>query len=456
MNKHLQGENMHRFKLLCITLIFPVILLFFHFTFQGCNSSTVSIGPGIKTMNPNQFKAILPLLSVLQIIWGGFVCFYGYRLFKVVLGLIGFSFGFTITTVIVGAISNDAGAALAIGFLGGIVGAGVTLAVYFLGVFLLGASIGLTVGMVFVVAAKSNEMFILAIILGIASGLFALFLQKLMIVVSTAFSGAFSVVTGFALFSYGGLNLGLESIEQLSRFNGGELSAVVLIWLAVGAAGMAVQYRLLSNALASGQSMGKVGWDPRKSKSISNTQLKSVIEVVKDQQQQTSVDEVQETAPQRQSAVQTDRPRCSNCGQTLIQGSKFCDNCGQPIRTTCHNCGKELEADSIFCPGCGAAVSEGIASGDSIDTSSTPHTAFPEIDEDKKPTTFKKQAPSQRIILAIECPNCGHGNQKGARFCESCGKGLFEECPQCGTELKAQTPFCSFCGTNIEAYNKSM
>lgn len=474
-------------------------------------------------MNPNQLREILPLISLIQIIWGGFVCFYGYRLFKVVLGFIGFAFGFAITAAIVGAISNDAGAALALGFIGGILGAAVTLAVYFLGVFLIGASIGSTIGLVMVAATKSDEMFILVILLAIAGGVIALFLQKLMIVVSTAFTGAFGIVTGFALFSKGGTSLGFDSIKLLSRFDSGEMSAVVFIWLAVGAVGVAVQYQLLARALASGRSMGKVGWDPRKTKSISDQQLKSVIAAIKEQsashvhsganvsavgpsvrgEQLTcarcghviypgskfcdncgnalvascskcgrqleantrycpecgAATEDQGTSPVEKSAstkIATANRLCPSCGRSVPADGKFCDVCGQPLTILCTECGEKLDADTSFCPRCGKSRSESALPTGSSAADLISSTGPVDSQEIKKPIVYKKGIASHKVVAAEECPHCGHGNQKGARFCESCGKSLYEVCPQCGSELKSKTVYCSFCGTNIELYNSSL
>lgn len=50
------------------------------------------------------------------------------------------------------------------------------------------------------------------------------------------------------------------------------------------------------------------------------------------------------------------------------------------------------------------------------------------------------------------CPNCGHVNPVGAKFCSECGTKLGGDihCPNCGTKLEPGTKFCPECGTKIE------
>lgn len=50
----------------------------------------------------------------------------------------------------------------------------------------------------------------------------------------------------------------------------------------------------------------------------------------------------------------------------------------------------------------------------------------------------------------IPCPRCGNVNPAGAKFCLECGTKLSAPvCPNCGTELPEGTKFCSNCGTKI-------
>jgi hypothetical protein len=48
------------------------------------------------------------------------------------------------------------------------------------------------------------------------------------------------------------------------------------------------------------------------------------------------------------------------------------------------------------------------------------------------------------------CPNCGHKNPEGVKFCQECGTPLAaagpKHCTSCGAELAAGTRFCGECG----------
>jgi hypothetical protein len=48
------------------------------------------------------------------------------------------------------------------------------------------------------------------------------------------------------------------------------------------------------------------------------------------------------------------------------------------------------------------------------------------------------------------CPNCGHQNPEGVKFCQECGTKLVpagpKHCTSCGAELAPGTRFCGECG----------
>ena len=78
----------------------------------------------------------LPAAIVLLI--GGIVaCFFGYRLFRIVLAIFGFIIGALAASSVFGV--SDTGPMLAAALVGGLIGAGVLIAAYFVGVALVGA-----------------------------------------------------------------------------------------------------------------------------------------------------------------------------------------------------------------------------------------------------------------------------------------------------------------------------
>jgi predicted amidophosphoribosyltransferase len=76
---------------------------------------------------------------------------------------------------------------------------------------------------------------------------------------------------------------------------------------------------------------------------------------------------------------------CSKCGNPLIEGAKFCLECGEKV----------VDTNMIICPECGKSVVKGKFC----------------------PECGHKFAPS-------ECPNCGKPVVDGAKFCLECGQKL--------------------------------
>lgn len=59
---------------------------------------------------------------------------------------------------------------------------------------------------------------------------------------------------------------------------------------------------------------------------------------------------------------------CPNCGEEIEDGMKFCRNCGSKLTEEkhetkyCPNCGFEMDANINFCPECGTATNANVAS----------------------------------------------------------------------------------------------
>ena len=49
----------------------------------------------------------------------------------------------------------------------------------------------------------------------------------------------------------------------------------------------------------------------------------------------------------------------------------------------------------------------------------------------------------------MECPNCGHGNTRDAKFCAQCGTGLSIVCGVCSTVADPGAAFCTNCGAAV-------
>jgi hypothetical protein len=127
---------------------------------------------------------------------GLLACFAGYRVFRVVLGIYGFILGALLATSIVGTERTMWTIVASLG--GGIVGALLLIAAYFVGVALIGAGIGAALANVIWAAIGGEPHILVVIALAIAGALAALALQRYVIIVATSFGGAQTVVVGAA------------------------------------------------------------------------------------------------------------------------------------------------------------------------------------------------------------------------------------------------------------------
>ena len=149
---------------------------------------------------------VLSVVIGLSIVVGAVECFFGYRIFKVILGLIGFLIGGGVAGAIGYAVSEQEIVALLAGLVGGAIGAALMVALFFIGVFLVGAFFGGVLGgVLYAVAGNSPEPAVL-LILAIIAGVMAVIFQKFMIILSTGFGGAWNVVTGIAFFTTGAID----------------------------------------------------------------------------------------------------------------------------------------------------------------------------------------------------------------------------------------------------------
>ncbi|MCR4610609.1 MAG: zinc ribbon domain-containing protein [Lachnospiraceae bacterium] len=115
---------------------------------------------------------------------------------------------------------------------------------------------------------------------------------------------------------------------------------------------------------------------------------------------------------------------CSNCGNKVVKGKKFCGKCGNKmpeiIKTEANAQSSGVNAQS---PGVNAQSPKVNAQGPKVNANT----------------------------LALKCPKCGRGLPEGAVFCDQCGTRIPQKtiCPSCGAELSKDAKFCIKCGTKI-------
>lgn len=185
----------------------------------------------------------LPFAALL-IAAGATCCFYGHRLFRIVLMLFGFIIGAMAASSIFG--MSDRTPMLIAAAVGGIIGALILRAAYFIGTALVGAILAVTIVKYALALLHRPEPGVWVIVLAaVAGSVAAVYLQRYIIIVGTAFVGAWTLLVG-ALELMGDRFQASEFVSAdawvfypLDPAPGRKW--VPLVWLAVGLLGTAVQ-----------------------------------------------------------------------------------------------------------------------------------------------------------------------------------------------------------------------
>ena len=191
-------------------------------------------------MLPQSYELPAALVLLLS---GALACFAGYRLFRIVLAIFGFIVGAMLVSSLMG-ISNTAGMAIA-ALVGGLVGAAILLFAYFVGIALVGAGVGALVAHVGWAFVGSGDPPVLAVIgLAVAGALGAMFVQRHVIVVTTAFVGAWTLIVGIlaTVGDHGALAArSASNVWILYPTTAPGYGWMPFAWVALGLAGTAVQ-----------------------------------------------------------------------------------------------------------------------------------------------------------------------------------------------------------------------
>ena len=135
----------------------------------------------------------LPAALVL-LLGGAVACFFGYRLFRIVLAIFGFILGALAASSVFGV--SDTGPMLIAALVGGLLGAALLIGAYFVGVALVGAGLGALVANLVFSASASEPHFLVVLLFTIVGALASIYLQRYFIIVGTGFGGAWTLIVG--------------------------------------------------------------------------------------------------------------------------------------------------------------------------------------------------------------------------------------------------------------------
>ncbi len=171
-------------------------------------------------------------------------CFFGYRVFKLMIALWGFAVGAVFGGALGFLVSGTAGAALG-AVLGGLLCALLAYVLYLVGVFVLGALAGALLSGLLMTLAGAEPYPPVAIAAAVLGGIAAVCVQKLVIILGTAFTGAWSAVTGIAVL-VGRAPAPSDAIRDPDVVLEFVASHQVLLiaWVALAVVGVVLQYGL--------------------------------------------------------------------------------------------------------------------------------------------------------------------------------------------------------------------
>jgi hypothetical protein len=132
--------------------------------------------------------------AIVLLVGGLVACFFGYRLFRIVLAFAGFVIGALLASSIFGV--SDTWAMLIAAGIGGLAGAGVMLAAYFVGVALTGAGLGAVAANLLFTATGQGPHYLVLVLMTVAGAAASMYLQRYFIIVGTAFGGAWTLIVG--------------------------------------------------------------------------------------------------------------------------------------------------------------------------------------------------------------------------------------------------------------------
>jgi len=182
--------------------------------------------------------------AILLVLGGALACLAGYRLFRLVLAIYGFLFGAAFASSMMGA-TNTTGLIVA-ALVGGLVGALALVFAYFVGIALVGAGLGATVAHVTWGVFRGNDPpLVLLAVLAVLGAIGAMILQRYVIIVATAFGGAWTVIVGgFAVAGQAKAVKGASTVDVWILYPTSPSPGtrwIPIAWIVLGVFGTAVQ-----------------------------------------------------------------------------------------------------------------------------------------------------------------------------------------------------------------------
>ena len=171
-------------------------------------------------------------------------CFFGYRILRFLLGVLGFIAGAIVAGSLAYELSNGSDLiSIVAGIAGGLIGAFIMYTLYIVGLFAIGAALGFMISSyVFVILNKDPIMY-MQITAAAVVGMLAAVFRKPVLILATAYGGSYAAVTGVSYLIL--KNFDPLDPNFLSSLGEDQLYRMAIIWFGLGVFGLVVQLMTL-------------------------------------------------------------------------------------------------------------------------------------------------------------------------------------------------------------------
>ena len=144
---------------------------------------------------------LYPWISAGAMAWGVLDVFFGYRIFKVTLAIVGGLIGVVLGQAAATALALGPGGQIAAMVVGALLGAGLAFLLYIAAVFVAGFGFGATLGMLLLANFHHMVALLTGLVLGVIGGFLAVKMQRILIILSTSLLGSFRAVLALSYFT---------------------------------------------------------------------------------------------------------------------------------------------------------------------------------------------------------------------------------------------------------------
>lgn len=152
-------------------------------------------------MSMPDLNEFYPWISAGAIVWGLLDVFFGYRIFKITLAVVGGLIGLGAAHALAGVLGSSPVVATALLVVGAMLGAALAFLLYLAAVFVAGFGFGATLALLLLASQPPVVSLIAGIVLGIIGGFLAVKAQRILIVLSTSLLGSFRAVLALTYFT---------------------------------------------------------------------------------------------------------------------------------------------------------------------------------------------------------------------------------------------------------------